>query len=86
MGSVMNPMQWLKREKFIAMAAGVSVVAGSIVLLHSLFPLHDRLSAVLVGVLVGGLSFSVEVLAVSLSRRPPGRRLNMLTRHRAPLK
>ena len=87
MGSVMNPPRWSKREKIVAVTAGVPVVVGGLVLLHYLLPLRDYLSAGLFGGLIGGLAFSAEIIAVSLSRRPPhGRRLNMLTRLRAPLK
>ena len=62
--SVMNPLKWSKREKFVAVAAGLPIVVGSVVLFHYLFPLHTYLGAVLFGGLFGGLGLLVEMLAV----------------------
>ena len=65
----MNPLKWTKRDRVVALVAGVPTTVAVLVLFRYVFPVHDYLSALFFGALFGILGLVVEMLAVSVARR-----------------
>jgi len=64
-----NPLKWTKRDRVVALVAGVPTTVAVLVIFRYVFPVHDYLSALFFGAFFGILGLIVEMLAVLLARR-----------------
>jgi len=68
----MDPRKWSKRERIVAVVAGLPATVAGLILFRYVLPVHDYFSALFFGASFGIVVLLLEILAVFLARRFAG--------------